>query len=222
MALTKGRILSKKEKTIKNKKLKTIRNSEIDLYYEDKEEYVEVFIKLDRILEPAPRARVSTVYKTNEKGDKEMVGSRMYDPLSAYKDYLKKTFMNFFADNDIGIELPFKGKVEVYLNIIKVPPKSWSNKDKYYALNGDKDFLIKPDVDNVEKTLFDCLNKILFKDDCQIVHNITYKQFGYHDETNAKFKLYKNKSLPTRLDKNQTKQWKEMETKLKYIEDEGE
>lgn len=219
MAIKKGKILSGKEKKIKDKKLQAIRDSKIELNHKDCGEYVEVTIKLDRILEPAPRARVSGVYKKNDKGEKEMVGSRMYDPLSSYKDHIKKVFMNYFTQEDLGIELPFKGKVDVSLSITKVPPKSWSNKDKYYALMGELPFTVKPDVDNVEKTLFDCLNKILFKDDCQIISNSTEKIFYYQDSTTGIFRLYKPTKLPLRLDKKQTVHWKELEKKLVYREE---
>lgn len=221
MAIKKGKIESKSVKKVKNAKLQKIRDSKIDIHINDKDEYIEIIIDLDRILEPAPRARVSGVYKTNENGDKEMVRSRMYDPLSAYKDHLKKVFANKFLVDDIGVPVPFKGRVEVDLELTKVPSKSWSIKQKYFALKGLFPFLLKPDVDNVEKTLFDCLNKILFKDDCQIIKNKTKKQFGYADRTYAIFRLYKDNELPVRLSKEQMVEWKELEKLLIYNEDGG-
>lgn len=221
MSLRKGKIESKAIKKVKNAKLQSIRESTIDIHINDKKEYIEIIIDLDRILEPAPRARVSGVYKKNENGDTEMVGSRMYDPLSSYKDHLKKVFTNKLLNSDIGISIPFKGRVEVDLELTKVPSKSWSIKQKYFALKGLFPFLLKPDVDNVEKTLFDCLNKILFKDDCQIIKNKTKKQFGYADRTYAVFRLYKDTELPVRLSKEQMAEWKELEKLLIYNEDGG-
>lgn len=219
MAIKKGQILTGKEKKIKNKKLRTIRNSKIEAKVTREDDYIKVEIKMNRILEPAPRARVSSITKTNANGEKEIVGSRMYDPLSEYKNYLKKFFRENLTEEEFGIKLPFEGRITSELELTKVPPKSWSDRQKYYALLGKLDFMSKPDLDNVEKTLYDCLNKILFKDDAQIVVTHARKDFDLRDSTYAVFKLYPVNDVKGRLTKEEKLEWDKMKDLLEYLED---
>ncbi|MFP3859254.1 MAG: RusA family crossover junction endodeoxyribonuclease [Bacteroidales bacterium] len=71
-------------------------------------------------------------------------------------------------------------KVPVALDIIfYMPiPKSLSGIKKRQMANGIIAHSKKPDLDNLEKFLIDCLNKIVFHDDCQIIEMRTKKIYS--------------------------------------------
>ena len=73
---------------------------------------------------------------------------------------------------------PIEGAVTCLIEIIIVPPASWSMKKQHLALNGKIHPTTKPDIDNVKKTLFDGMNNIVFKDDKQICTSTGSKRYG--------------------------------------------
>lgn len=70
--------------------------------------------------------------------------------------------------------------IEAYFEI----PKSKTNKFKQQAMEGTIRPTIKPDLDNIAKGVLDALNKLIFKDDSQVVE-LTIKKF-YNDEPYTK------------------------------------
>ena len=82
-----------------------------------------------------------------------------------YTDY-KKNLYDFLIT-----EYPRFTTIEDAISIKKLVfrikmPKSWSKKKKA-LMNGEK-HIVKPDLDNLEKALFDGLNGTIIKDDSQI------------------------------------------------------
>lgn len=67
-----------------------------------------------------------------------------------------------------GREL-FTGAVAVVLDVLCQVPASWSKKKQAQALAGQLYPVTKPDIDNVEKAIFDGLNGVAWKDDVQVV-----------------------------------------------------
>ena len=61
------------------------------------------------------------------------------------------------------------GAVAVTLDIRVPVPASWSKKKQAAALAGTVLPTTKPDIDNVEKAIFDGLNGVTWKDDVQVV-----------------------------------------------------
>lgn len=61
------------------------------------------------------------------------------------------------------------GPVHVVLDIRLQVPVSWSKKKQAEALAGQVMPTTKPDIDNVEKAIFDGLNGVAWKDDVQVV-----------------------------------------------------
>lgn len=59
--------------------------------------------------------------------------------------------------------------VAVRLDIYVQIPASWSQKKQRLALDGRVYPTTKPDIDNVEKAIFDALNGTAWKDDVQVV-----------------------------------------------------
>jgi Holliday junction resolvase RusA-like endonuclease len=62
---------------------------------------------------------------------------------------------------------------------IRVPiPASWSKKKQAAALAGELQPTTKPDIDNVEKAIFDGLNGVVWKDDVQVVAVTKCKRYS--------------------------------------------
>lgn len=74
--------------------------------------------------------------------------------------------------------MPILGPVKVYLDIILPVPSSWSKKKQAAALQGQVYPTKKPDIDNVEKALFDGMNGVVWKDDVQAVEVNKCKRYG--------------------------------------------
>ena len=69
-------------------------------------------------------------------------------------------------------EKPLRAEIEVY----KQMPKSFNKTKKQRAIAGEIRPLIKPDIDNCTKNIFDALNGIVYPDDKQIVE-LSIKKF---------------------------------------------
>lgn len=65
-------------------------------------------------------------------------------------------------------------KLEIYVQV----PASWSKKKQAAALNGEVLPTTKPDIDNVEKAIFDGLNGVVWKDDVQVTDVIKKKRYS--------------------------------------------
>jgi Holliday junction resolvase RusA-like endonuclease len=72
------------------------------------------------------------------------------------------------------LELACAVKLEIYVQI----PASWSKKKQTAALNGEVLPVTKPDIDNIEKAIFDGLNGVVWKDDVQVTDVIKKKRYA--------------------------------------------
>ena len=72
----------------------------------------------------------------------------------------------------------FDGAVGVTLAIDCPIPASWSQKKQADALHGRILPTTKPDIDNVEKAIFDALNGVVWRDDVQVVRVSKAKRYG--------------------------------------------
>ena len=70
------------------------------------------------------------------------------------------------------------GAVSVVLDIRCQVPESWSKTKKAQALTGEVMPTTKPDIDNVEKAVFDGLNGVAWKDDVQVVQVTKRKRYA--------------------------------------------
>ena len=68
-------------------------------------------------------------------------------------------------------------EIEVYIKM----PQSFSKMKKQRAIAGEIRPLIKPDVDNCTKNIFDALNGVLYPDDKQIVELSVAKYYSDTD-----------------------------------------
>lgn len=76
-----------------------------------------------------------------------------------------------------GVEV-FDGAITVLIDAVFVPPTSWSNAKWSRAVTGIIRPTGKPDYDNIAKAITDACNKIVFKDDSQIVDCRVRKLYG--------------------------------------------
>ena len=59
-------------------------------------------------------------------------------------------------------------------------PASWSQKKQRQALLGEIYPTTKPDVDNVEKAVFDAINGVVWRDDVVVVDVVKRKRYSAH------------------------------------------
>src|SRR5699024_8119639 len=115
-------------------------------------------------------------------------GVRKYDPpkSKAYKQMVAAKVRSYMKIN--GIQT-ITEPIAVHLNFYFTPPKSYSKKKLKLVEEGKLHYTKLPDADNLAKSVLDSCNKILFKDDSQVVElNIT-KQYGKEDYVDVKVEV---------------------------------
>ncbi len=100
--------------------------------------------------------------------------ARLYDPAKSrnYKEYVKMAAAEH-APSAL-LEGPLLLNVTVYRSI----PKSFSKKKTAQAEAGELRPTSKPDVDNYVKGIKDALNKVIWKDDSQVVSVMVAKFYS--------------------------------------------
>ena len=81
------------------------------------------------------------------------------------------------------------GPVCVVLDIRMDVSASWSQKRKLRAFAGDEHPTKKPDIDNVEKIIFDALNGVVWRDDVQVIDVCKRKRYSATPGVTVKIKL---------------------------------
>lgn len=103
-----------------------------------------------------------------------------YDPSASDK----KVIRNHFFPHKKG--KPYEGLLSIEIYAFFQTPKSWSKKKQDEA---EGKFRGKtPDADNVEKIIFDALNKYIYKDDALIVRNHCERRYSMKPCTVIKLK----------------------------------
>jgi len=98
-----------------------------------------------------------------------------YDPQEKIKEGIKWQLRSIYKNE------PITTPVSIDIIFFMPIPKSCSGIRKRQMANGVIPHMKKPDLDNLNKFYLDCMNKIVLKDDCQVV------------EMRSK-KIYSNKS----------------------------
>lgn len=81
-----------------------------------------------------------------------------------YENWIKTCFLDKYKEMQ-PFDKPLKAKIIAYYEI----PKSTSKKKKQEMLNSEIFPTVKPDADNIAKSILDSLNGIVYLDDKQIV-----------------------------------------------------
>ena len=93
------------------------------------------------------------------------------------------TTKKYYQDNPL--DEPLRVEVDIYRSI----PKSWSNKKKEMAKNGDLFPTSKPDTENLSKGILDGMSGLVWRDDSIIIeHEI--KKF-YSTVPRAEVRVYR-------------------------------
>ena len=93
-------------------------------------------------------------------------GKLAYTPREtvAYENWVKTCYIEKYKGQR-PLEKPLKVKIIAYYDI----PKSTSKKKQQQMLNNEIFPIVKPDTDNIAKSILDSLNKIAYLDDKQVV-----------------------------------------------------
>lgn len=79
-----------------------------------------------------------------------------------------------------------EGPVHLEIAFEFEPPKSWSKAKKKMARSGGIHHIVKPDLSNLQKSIEDAMNKIVYQDDSQIVSASTIKRYGHKPKISVK------------------------------------
>jgi len=71
-----------------------------------------------------------------------------------------------------------EGPVELRVFAVRSIPASWSQKKQRQAAAGELFPTTKPDLDNVVKAIKDGCNKVVWKDDSQVIDIVAKKRYG--------------------------------------------
>lgn len=100
---------------------------------------------------------------------------RTYTPNEtiAYENWVRTCYLEKYKDKEL-MEKPLKVIIKAYFEI----PKSTSKKRKQQMLDDEILPMVKPDTDNIAKSILDSLNGIAYKDDKQVAELIVYKFYN--------------------------------------------
>lgn len=101
--------------------------------------------------------------------------SRMFTPA---KTQSYEAMVATFAHQAMAGAPLLEGPLEVGMDIVLEIPASWSGVKQRRAVLGELLPTTKPDIDNVEKAVFDALNGVVWRDDVQVVRVVKAKRYG--------------------------------------------
>lgn len=90
-----------------------------------------------------------------------------------YENWVKTCYLQKYKDKEL-MEKPLRVTIRAFFEI----PKSTSKKKKQQMLNNEVLPMVKPDTDNIAKSILDSLNGIAYKDDKQVAELIVYKFYN--------------------------------------------
>lgn len=131
-------------------------------------------IQIEIDSDPVPQQRPRFF---NRKGK-----SLCYDPQAKKKEEYRWQIRSQFRDEAI------KCPVSVLLTFYMPIPKSTSSVKKIQMKNGVIAHTKKPDLDNMQKFILDCLNKIVFEDDSQVCEIFAKKIYSSRTGTLVRIK----------------------------------
>lgn len=90
-----------------------------------------------------------------------------------YENWVKTCYLQKYKDKEL-MEKPLRVTIRAFFEI----PKSTSKKKQQQMLNNEVLPMVKPDTDNIAKSILDSLNGIAYKDDKQVAELIVYKFYN--------------------------------------------
>lgn len=161
----------------KNTKLNNIRNSIIRFSCNIEEDVKTINVYMNTCIEPAARPRQNNINHIT------------YDPLASYKNHIRKKFNEWYNEDNIKdiLILPLNSCFQCIIKYRCKPPKSDSMYERYIKIKEKLPYVKYPDNDNIEKTVYDTFNGLIYNDDKQLYSNITEKLYSDKDETIIQF-----------------------------------
>jgi Holliday junction resolvase RusA-like endonuclease len=101
--------------------------------------------------------------------------SRLYTP---EKTVSYESLVGYTATQAMAGRPLLEGACTVAMDICVQIPASWSRKKQAAAAAGTVHPTTKPDIDNVEKAVFDGLNGVVWRDDVQVVEVRKRKRYA--------------------------------------------
>lgn len=89
----------------------------------------------------------------------------------SYKKYIGTQAKTYCSE-------PLRRPIQAEIHFFHPIPASWSKKRQESARVGETMPVVKPDIDNCVKGVFDALNKIAWNDDNQVVSLVTHKHYS--------------------------------------------
>lgn len=126
-------------------------------------------IVLELIGSPIPQARPRFFSR------KGFVGA--YNPKAEQKRSVEYQIIQQFSGK------PLECAVMIEMVFFMPIPISLSKKKKEKMENGEILHDKKPDIDNLQKFVLDCLNKIVIRDDSQVIEIIARKRYSFSPKT---------------------------------------
>lgn len=99
---------------------------------------------------------------------------RAYTPASTRSE---EGAIRLFASQAMGNSPPIEGPIYLRITAYMPIPQSWSQKKQQAARDGRILPTVKPDADNLMK-MIDACNKIIWRDDAQIVEAVVQKYYS--------------------------------------------
>lgn len=131
------------------------------------------------LLQPTPGAFVTIFLPGTPRGKGRPRFGRAGEFVRVWTDRKTKSYEEELSEAGVvamKATEPRLGAVSVRIEAALAIPDSWSKKKRQAALSGDLMPTGKPDFDNISKIVGDALNKIVWKDDSQII-NASFRKF---------------------------------------------
>lgn len=92
---------------------------------------------------------------------------------AAYENLVRLYFTQTYPRH-VPLPCPIRAEISAYFPI----PKSWPKKKRQQWKNGEIFPTVKPDADNIAKSILDSLNNIAFTDDSHVIELSVRKLYG--------------------------------------------
>ncbi len=124
-------------------------------------------MKVDFVIQGKAQAKQRPRFNTHT--------GRTYTPNNTinYENWVKICYLEKYKDKEL-MDKPLRVTIRAFLEI----PKSTSKKKKQQMLDNEILPMVKPDTDNIAKSILDSLNGIAYKDDKQVAELIVYKFYN--------------------------------------------
>ena len=124
-------------------------------------------MKVDFVIQGKAQAKQRPRFNTHT--------GRTYTPNKTinYENWVKICYLEKYKDKEL-MDKPLRVTIRAFLEI----PKSTSKKKKQQMLDNKILPMVKPDTDNIAKSILDSLNGIAYKDDKQVAELIVYKFYN--------------------------------------------